>query len=287
MKIVAPANSDNDILPLIESGASEIYMGYNPKSWTRKYTDIISTNRRYFKESQTTFSKLKKSIKIAKKNNVKINLALNNHSYEKNQYKTLLKLAKLPFDAFIASDLTLIQLLTKKNLNVHVSTGGAAINTEAIKFYEHLGAKRIILPRQLTINEIKAIRKSTKLELEVFMMYDTCKNNDAFCQYLHGTEDLLKSEHGCLYLNQFKSKSDLPQKRIQNLQFPMFCAACHIKNLKSIDYLKIAGRRFPLRMKTKAVSFIKQAIYHPNPMQLYFNTYGRRCPKNNCNYYGD
>jgi collagenase-like PrtC family protease len=287
MKIVAPYNSIKEIRELVKAGADELYVGFNPDYWKKKYSNIISINRRYFPKSQIrSIGELKKSIKLANELGLKVSLTLNAHNYNKKQYPAVIKLARQSgANNFIISD---PYLLTKLK-NCTISTGGLCINEYAVNFFEKKGANRIILPRQMKISEIYDIRKKTKVELEAFMLFDTCKNIDGYCNFLHGCEELIGSEHGCIYLNKYRSDSSLAQKRIESIEFPMFCGACFIKDFKKmgIDAIKIVGRRFPTQTKVKAIRFLKAVIKKPNQaMELFEEFFDRHCPKNNCNYYG-
>ena len=86
-------------------------------------------------------------------------------------------------DAIIVADLGVLALANKlksrsasggsqeaNKLEIHLSTQANATNSEAIKQYAKFGVKRVILPREISIDNIKRIRKvlPKKIELEAF-----------------------------------------------------------------------------------------------------------------------
>ena len=82
------------------------------------------------------------------------------------------ELAQLGVDAVIVADLGVMQVVKRvaPDLDIHISTQANITNSETAKFYASLGAKRIILARELSLDEIKNIRKNLPddVELECF-----------------------------------------------------------------------------------------------------------------------
>ncbi|MGC8766033.1 MAG: U32 family peptidase [Brevinematia bacterium] len=86
------------------------------------------------------------------------------------------EISRLPLDGILISDIGALSYLREKfpEIPIHISTQANTLNSEAIKFYEKLGVKRIVLARELTLNEIKAIRDKTDIELETFVHGAMC-----------------------------------------------------------------------------------------------------------------
>ncbi|RNI12850.1 U32 family peptidase [Methanohalophilus sp. RSK] len=82
-------------------------------------------------------------------------------------------------DAVIAWDPSVIMRASDAGLNVHISTQANVSNQESVEFYKRLGASRVVLARELNLEQIKSIRKSTSMELEVFI-------HGAMCQAISG-----------------------------------------------------------------------------------------------------
>jgi U32 family peptidase len=198
VKILAPVNKYQEAEDIIKAGADEIYCGVLPDSWLKKYTNVASPNRREWTSANLPdFRELNRVVNIAHSRRVPVYLTLNTF-YTEEQYPLILeqieRAKRMGVDAFIIGDLGLMLILKRMNLGVdfHISNTGTAFNSETIKFYKELGASRVILPRQLTIDEISDLSDSGKnIELEVFIMNSGCKNIDGFCTFHHGTSEIL------------------------------------------------------------------------------------------------
>ncbi len=86
-------------------------------------------------------------------------------------------------DAVIVSDPGIFSICRRiaPEIDVHISTQANVTNAEAVKFWEGLGARRIILARELSIDEIREIRQSTGVELEVFVHGSICISYSGRC----------------------------------------------------------------------------------------------------------
>jgi len=76
-----------------------------------------------------------------------------------------------PIDAFIVQDIGIVPLLQKEfpNAELHLSTQASCVNSEAVKVYKSLGFKRIVLGREISLDQIKRIKDSVPdMELETF-----------------------------------------------------------------------------------------------------------------------
>ena len=87
-------------------------------------------------------------------------------------------LGEIGADAAIVSDLSAIPLLKElaPNVAIHLSTQTSVVNAQSARFYHSLGVKRIVLARELRLDEIRAIRQDTPddLELEAFVHGAMC-----------------------------------------------------------------------------------------------------------------
>lgn len=76
-----------------------------------------------------------------------------------------------PIDAFIVQDIGIVPLLQKEfpNVQLHLSTQASCVNSEAVKMYQKMGFSRIVLGREISIDQIKRIKDSVPdMELEAF-----------------------------------------------------------------------------------------------------------------------
>ena len=97
---------------------------------------------------------------------VRMYLTLNTIIYD-NEIKgieKIIKSAKKYVDAIICWDLAVINLCKKYKIEFHISTQASVANSESAKFYKKLGAKRIILARELNLEQVKEISKIINIE---------------------------------------------------------------------------------------------------------------------------
>jgi len=201
MKILVPVNNPKEADKVIQAGADEIYCGVLSHNWMETYTNIASSNRREWRAANLdSFSELRQVVDIAHSNNIPVYLALN-ALYTERQYPLVFEQAgqakKDGVDALIVADLGLLLSLKRRkiDLDIHISTGGTTFNSQTAKFYEELGASRIILPRHLQIEEIKGILNDCPtLKFEVFILNSGCKNIDGFCTFQHGVNEILHGQ---------------------------------------------------------------------------------------------
>jgi putative protease len=82
-----------------------------------------------------------------------------------------------PIDAFIVQDIGIVPLLQKEfpNAQLHLSTQASCVNSEAVKMYQKLGFSRIVLGREISLDQIKRIKDSVPdMELEAFVHGAMC-----------------------------------------------------------------------------------------------------------------
>ncbi len=93
------------------------------------------------------------------------------------------RLSLLSIDAIIVSDPGVISLVRKSvpNIPIHLSTQANTMNAQAAEFWRHAGIKRIILARELSLEELQDIRRQFKGELEVFVHGAMCMSYSGRC----------------------------------------------------------------------------------------------------------
>lgn len=314
MNILSPVDKKEEVEQLIEAGANGLYCGIISKDWLKKYNSFGSMNRReWVSNNFTSFEDLAEAVKITNSHKTPIFLAINAHYYTEDQYPLLLKEVKKAVDmgitGFIVADMGL--LLTLKEMGIDneilISTGGTTLNSETANFYKELGAKAIILPRHLTIEEIREIKENSSIDLECFIFNEGCFNLDGFCTYTHGvtSKDWRKRALACslpydiniITKNQLKKR--LVKDRIRNITRNLLinCGACALYDLKKIgiESIKIIGRGNPTEKKLKDIKFFKTLLTYLNEdvtkqdfekkaKELYQETFHHKCSYRNCYY---
>ncbi|PGH19928.1 protease [Fusobacterium polymorphum] len=173
MKIVAPAGNMERFYSAISATADEIYLGLKGFGARRNAENF-------------TVEELKKAIDYAHLRGSRIFLTLNtiitNREIEL-LYPTLKDLYNYGLDAIIVQDIGYAEYLHKNfpSIEIHGSTQMTVANYYEINYLKELGFKRIVLPRELSFEEIKEIRKNTDMELEVFVSGSLCISFSGNC----------------------------------------------------------------------------------------------------------
>jgi putative protease len=139
------------------------------------------------KENNFDRETIQNAVEISHQLNKKIYLTLNiyPHNRKIEQFKeTLLWMESLKPDAIIISDPGIILMSQKycPSIPLHLSTQANTVNWMSAKFWHQQGLKRIILSRELSINEISEIRQRVpEIELETFVHGAICVSYSGRC----------------------------------------------------------------------------------------------------------
>jgi putative protease len=195
MKILAPLNSPAETEMLLANGAEELYCGLVPEEWVARYSGAIWLNRRSpIGGNLRSFSDLAHVVEQAHACSVPVFVTLNAQSYTASQLPLVLDLARryveeAGVDGLIVSDPALILELAQQDLPcaLHLSSIAATLNVAAVRFFQSLGVRRVILPRSLTVAEIERIAAEigSQVQLEVFILNDGCVFEEGFCLTTH------------------------------------------------------------------------------------------------------
>ncbi len=173
-ELLAPAGSFEKLKYAIEFGADAVYAGL-PE---------FSLRARINKFDQ---DKLDESIDYvrAKKKKIYVTTNIFAHNYHLRELeKNLKNLKNNPPDAIIASDAGVIDIIKKTlpKMKIHLSTQANTTNWLAVKFWKSHGVDRIVLARELTLNEIGEIHKKVpNIELECFVHGAMCMAYSGRC----------------------------------------------------------------------------------------------------------
>ena len=172
-ELLSPVGDFECLKSAVQNGADAVYLGASSFSARAKATNFDN-------------HELLEAIKYAKLRNVKVNLALN--TLIKNQeFEEAVNLAISSYnfgvDSIIIQDLGLATYLHQNypQIPLHASTQMTVHNLDGVKQLEKLGFKRVVLSRELSLEEIKYIRENTSIELEVFVHGALCISYSGQC----------------------------------------------------------------------------------------------------------
>ncbi|NQU83341.1 MAG: U32 family peptidase, partial [Parcubacteria group bacterium] len=217
------------------------------------YFSVSSLNMRANSKAITLVS-LNRFVKKCHNYNIKAYLAVNCTLYNndlKKAEKIIKKAKQVGVDAVIVWDPAAIIMAKKEKIPFFISTQANISNLKTVDFYKKLGAKRVVLAREVSLKQIEEIKKKSKIEIETFVHGAMCVSESGRCilsAYLYGTsancgacaqpcrkQYILEDEEGNKIVNQgkyFMSAKDL-------------CMIEYIPELikAGIDSFKIEGRQ--------------------------------------------
>lgn len=252
IELLAPAGNFEKLKTAVLYGADAVYLSgqeYGMRAYAGNFSDNKLIEAREFCSSNKV------------KMYVTVNIIAHNNDLAEIE-KHLAFLNDIKADAVIISDLGIIDLSLKKHpdLPVHISTQFSAMNYGTVNFLHSLGAKRIILPRELSISEIKEIRSRTDAELEMFIHGAMCMAYSGRCMLSHHTKnrDPNRGEcnQTCRFIYDIASK-DIPEgfyieeEAEKGTYFFNSKDLCLIEHIPEIIESGIASVKIEGRMKTQ------------------------------------
>ena len=168
------------------------------------YLGMVDYSLRTMRKGELiTRDNLKIAVNEARRINKKVYLTLNIFAYDddiKKLYEDIQIIQDANPNAIILSDFGIYNTIKKElpNIDIHISTQTNTLNSEAVKFWRDLGAKRVILARELSLRQIENIRKNVPdIELECFAHGSQCMSYSGRCllsDYMTGHNR--KANHG-------------------------------------------------------------------------------------------
>jgi len=172
-ELLSPVGSMSSLYQAVHNGADAVYLG-GKKFGARMFADNF------------TEVELKKAINYCHLYGVKIYITVNTVVFD-NEIDDFIKYIEFLYlngvDAVIMQDIGMITLVKEKfpDLEIHASTQAHNHNEEGIKLLKSLGVSRVVLARELSLNEIKNI--NVDIEKEVFIHGALCVCYSGCCLF--------------------------------------------------------------------------------------------------------
>ncbi len=173
--LLSPVGNFDSLKAAVQNGANSVYFG----------ADLFSA-RAY--ASNFNMEELEQAIIYAKTRGVKTNLTLNTLVTD-DEFNNAFELAKKAYefgiDAIIVQDLGLAKQLNKNfpDLDIHASTQMTVHNLQGVLKLQELGFKRVVLSRELSLQEIEYICKNSNIEIECFIHGALCISYSGQCLF--------------------------------------------------------------------------------------------------------
>lgn len=174
-ELLIPVGNIESFYAAMESGADAIYFGFknfNARNRAMNFTPWQAAAM----------------VQEAHRRNIKSYITLNTviRNFELNTLiDTLSQITQIKPDAIIVQDLGVLYIIKKyfPALTVHASTQMAFHNSEGLKYSNMKGIKRVVLARELTINELTEILKAPETETEIFVHGALCYSFSGMCLF--------------------------------------------------------------------------------------------------------
>ena len=163
-ELVCPAGTPASLRTAVDAGADAVYCGFKGP-----------TNARNFSGLNFTKTELSESVKYAHDRNAIVLAAINSFPTAGRTdlwKKSVDDAVELGLDAAIIADIGMAQYVAREHPDqrLHLSVQAGASSPEAINYYvEQFGVKRVVLPRILTVAEIKRVHDAIDCEIEAFV----------------------------------------------------------------------------------------------------------------------
>lgn len=198
---------------------------------------------------------------LGKKVCVTVNILFHNEDLE-GLTEYLTTLSDIGVDAFIVSDLAVIKRIRELNLKpeIHISTQESSVNKFAVKFWESVGATRVVLARECSKIDILDIKNNTDAELEVFIHGAMCTSYSGRCVLSNYVTKRDSNRGGCSQVCRFIFKT----KKYDDFQIASkdLSMIDHIPELvdMGVSSLKIEGRMRSMYYIATVVNTYKNVV---------------------------
>ncbi|MBQ1390137.1 MAG: U32 family peptidase [Firmicutes bacterium] len=263
IELLAPAGNTESFIAAVEAGADAVYCGghvFNARMGAGNFSD----------------EELAQAIAFAHKRAVQVHVTLN----------TLLKDEELPealdfarrvyemgADALIVQDLGLARLLRRElpELPLHTSTQGSVYDLAGVKAAASLGFTRVVLARELSLNEILEITAASPVEIEVFGHGALCICYSGQCQMSRAIGGRSGNRGGCAQPCRLAYRAlDAKGKELRELPYPLSPADyCTIERLPELAAAGVASLKLEGRAKSPEYVAVITSLYRKYLDRLY------------------
>jgi len=176
LDLVCPAGNLPSLKAAVDGGANAVYIGFRD-----------DTNARHFAGLNFNRERARQGIEYAHARGCQVFLALNTYPQPATWPRwqgAVDQGAELGVDALIGADIGVLDYASRQwpHLRLHLSVQASATSAEAIRFYyEHFGIRRAVLPRVLSMTQIRRVIQDSPVAIEVFGYGSLCVMVEGRC----------------------------------------------------------------------------------------------------------
>lgn len=284
-ELLSPAGDLERLKIALMYGADAVYIG-GPILGLR--ANAINFTMEEIKEGCQFAHKLNKKVYVT------VNIVLHNKEIEELE-NYLKELENCGVDAIIVSDPAILKIAKENTkLELHLSTQASTINSEAVKFFKDYGLTRIVLGREASYNDMKAIKDKVNIELEIFIHGAMCSSYSGRCVLSNFFTARDANRGGCAQICRWNfDLLDENKTKLEGDKEFTFCTKdlSNLKNLPNIidmgiESLKIEGRMRSVYYVATVVGIYRKEIdkymsdpknykYDPNNEKILLNVANR------------
>lgn len=175
MELLCPAGSLPALKAAIDHGADAVYVGFKD-----------DTNARHFAGLNLADASLEEAVRYTHRNGRKLHVAINTfaHPHDWERWQRAVDVAvNSGADVLILADISLLAYAHERypHIEKHLSVQASATNPAAIDYYRQFGIARVVLPRVLSMAQVRALARMCDTPLEVFAFGSLCIMAEGRC----------------------------------------------------------------------------------------------------------
>ncbi|MCQ2575104.1 MAG: U32 family peptidase [Treponema sp.] len=258
VELLAPAGNIESLEAAIGEGADAVYLG------------LKSFNAR-LRTTNFAWNQFEAAVESLHRQNKKIYVTVNTVSEERETerlYRFLSYLNEIGPDGLIVQDYAVMRMAQEffPNLELHASTQMNVESSNAVRLLQNAGVKRMVLARELGLEEIKKIKTETNAELEVFVHGALCVSESGLCLFSSFLGGKSANRGMCTQACRRYYTADVPGGIKQGYYFSP-CDLSLIEQIPSlieagVDSFKIEGRMKSAEYVGSVVSAYRYVIDH-------------------------
>lgn len=176
MELLCPAGNLPALKAAIDNGADAVYIGLKDDTNARHFAGLNFTEKRLCEAANYTHQRRRK-----------LHVAINTFAHPDNflRWQQAVDVAvNSGADALILADIATLEYASTRypEMELHLSVQASATNSEAIAFYQrNFAIDRVVLPRVLSMHQVRQLARSTSVPLEVFAFGSLCIMAEGRC----------------------------------------------------------------------------------------------------------
>lgn len=175
MELLCPAGSMPALKAAITHGADAVYIGLKD-----------DTNARHFAGLNFDQATLQEAARYTHSAERKLHIAINTFAHPDNfqRWQQAVDMAvSAGADVLIIADLAVLAYAAERypQIELHLSVQASATNAAAIEFYRQFNISRVVLPRVLSMQQVRALARTSQMDLEVFAFGSLCIMAEGRC----------------------------------------------------------------------------------------------------------